>query len=98
MIGRAQVDATTRSQRMPVFEITSIKSGVVLGLYEADDAQGARNAMARGAGFSDEAHSTAVSGADASDFQVTASRSRLSEPLIRWSRSAARPRGGPFLD
>jgi hypothetical protein len=63
---------------MPVFQITSIKSGVVLGLYEADDAQGARNAMARGAGFSDEAQSTEVSGADASDFQVTESPSRLS--------------------
>jgi hypothetical protein len=56
---------------MPVFQITSIKSGVVLGLYEAEDAQGARNAMARSAGFSDEAQSTEVSGADASDFQVT---------------------------
>ena len=62
---------------MPVFQITSIKSGVVLGLYEADDAQGARNAMARGAGFDDEAQSSEVSGADASDFQVTESRSRL---------------------
>ena len=83
---------------MPIFQITSIKSGVVLGLYEADDAQGARNAMARGAGFSDEAQSAAVSGADASDFQVTESRSRLSEPVIRWSRSPTRRRGGLFLD
>ena len=73
---------------MPIFQITSIKSGVVLGLYEADDAQGARNAMARGAGFHDEAQSSEVSGADASDFQVTETRSRLSEPVIRWTRSA----------
>ena len=83
---------------MPVFQITSIKSGVILGLYEAEDAQGARNAMARGAGFSDEAQSTEVSGADAADFQVTESRSRLTEPVIRWSRLAARHRGGLFLD
>ena len=81
---------------MPVFRITSIKSGVVLGLYEADDAQGARNAMAHSAGFDDEAQSTGVSGADASDFQVTESRSRLSEPVIRWSRSAARRRAAVF--
>ena len=83
---------------MPIFQITSVKSGVVLGLYEADDAQGARNAMARGAGFNDEAQSTEVSGADPSDFQVTESPSRLSEPVIRWSRSPPRHRRGLFLD
>jgi hypothetical protein len=83
---------------MPIFQITSIKSGVVLGLYEADDPQGARNAMARSAGFDDEAQSTEVSGADASDFQVTESGSRLSEPVIRWSRSARRHRGGLLVD
>ena len=82
---------------MPIFQITSVKSGVVLGLYEADDAQGARNAMARGAGFNDEAQSTEVSGADASDFQVTESPSRLNEPVIRWSRSPPRHRRGLFL-
>ena len=82
---------------MPVFQITSIKSGVVLGLYEAEDAQGARNAMARGAGFNDEAQSTEVSGAAASDFRVTESGSRLSEPVMRWSRVPARHRGGLFL-
>lgn len=56
---------------------------MVLGLYEADDEQGARNAMARGAGFNDETQSTEVSGAGASDFQVTESRFRLSNPLFR---------------
>ena len=84
---------------MPVFQITSIRTGVVLGLYEADDAQGARNAMARAAGFDDEAQSIGVSGADASDFHVTESRSRLSElndHKIRWSRSVRRQRGGLF--
>ena len=81
---------------MPIFQITSIKSGVVLGLYEADDAQGARDAMARGAGFHDEAQSSEASGADASDFQVT--ETGLSEPVIRWSRSAPSGRGGLFRD
>ena len=56
---------------MPIYQITSIKSGVVLGRYEADDEQGARNAMARGAGFCDEAESTKASGDDASQFKVS---------------------------
>jgi hypothetical protein len=56
---------------MPVYQITSIKSGVVLGQYEADDEQGARDAMARGAGFNDEAHATEASGDDASQFHVS---------------------------
>ena len=84
---------------MPVFQITSVRTGVVLGLYEADDAQGARDAMARGAGFNDEAQSILVSGATASDFHVTESRSLLSDlsdHRIRWSRSARRQRGGLF--
>jgi hypothetical protein len=71
----------------------------VLGLYEADDPQGARNAMARSAGFNDEAQSIGVSGADASDFRVTESQSLpsdLSDQRIRWSRSARPQRGGLF--
>ena len=57
--------------KMPIYQITSIKSGVVLGLYEADDEQGARNVMARGAGFNDEAQASRASGADASQFRVS---------------------------
>ena len=81
---------------MPVYQITSVRTGVVLGLYEADDAQGARNAMARGAGFNDEAQAIGVSGADASDFRVTESQfllSDLGDQKIRWSRSVPRQRG-----
>ena len=57
---------------------------MVPGLYEGSDEQGARDAMARGACFNDETQSTEASGASASDFQVTESRFRLNEPLIRW--------------
>ena len=56
---------------MPVYQITSIRSGVVLGHYEADDEQGARDAMARDAGFDDEAQAAEVSGADGSNIRVS---------------------------
>jgi hypothetical protein len=55
---------------MPVYRITSIKFGVVLGQYEADDEQGARDAMARGAGFNDEAQAAEAGGDDGSHLRV----------------------------
>jgi hypothetical protein len=56
---------------MPVYQIKSIKSGVVLGLYEAPDEQGARDAMARSAGFDDAAQAAEASGDDASQLHVS---------------------------
>jgi hypothetical protein len=56
---------------MRVYQIKSIKSGVVLGLYEAADEQGARDAMARSAGFDDAAQAAEVSGDDASQLHVS---------------------------
>ena len=56
---------------MTFYQIKSIKSGVVLGRYEAADEQGARDAMARGAGFHDEAHAAETSGDDGSHVRVS---------------------------
>jgi len=47
---------------MPLFQITSVRSGVVLGHYEAADEQGALDAMARGAGYCDEKQARRVGG------------------------------------
>ena len=51
--------------------IISIKSGVVLGQYEADNEQGARDAMARGAGFNDEAQAAEPGSDDGSHLRVS---------------------------
>jgi hypothetical protein len=56
-----QVEGYKGERRMPVYQITSIKSGVVLDPYEGDDEQGARNAMPHGAGFDDEAQAAEAS-------------------------------------
>jgi hypothetical protein len=56
---------------MPFYQIQCIKSGVVLGRYEAADEQGARDTMARGAGYNDEAHAAEASGEDGSHVRVS---------------------------
>ena len=56
---------------MPVYQIKSIRSGVVLGRYEAADEQGARDAMARSAGFDNEAHAAEAGGDDGSHLRVS---------------------------
>lgn len=66
-----QAEGCKGEKSMPVYQIKSIKSGVVLGLYEAADEQGARDAMARSAGFDDAAQAAEVSGDAASQLHVS---------------------------
>lgn len=45
---------------MAEYQISNCRSGIILGVYEADSAQAALDAMARDAGYADYASADAV--------------------------------------
>lgn len=56
---------------MPIYRITNKTSGAELGTYHAASPEAALDAMAREAGYSDQAEALEVVGSDGSDLRVT---------------------------
>ena len=56
---------------MTSYKIESVQSGVVLGVWEAESAAAALDAMAREAGYADHAEACRESGDDGAHLRVT---------------------------
>ena len=73
---------------MAKFQIGNTASDVILGVYEADDKQGALDAMARDAGYRDYAHADEIAPSNNGEIVVTEINDPSSGRRPRRSREA----------